>query len=88
MIPRPPAPRKNRKRDEVKKQITIETTPDQELVIGLLLTGHLSRATQAMIGEYFEPIIEKEQKLLDAKVQSLFDAAGIKPYVEVEGLDG
>jgi len=66
----------------MKKQVTIETTPDQELVIGLLLTGQLSRCTAEMIGEYFTPFIEREQKLLDAKVKGILDAAGVKPFIE------
>lgn len=58
------------------------------MVIGLLLTGQLSRCSAEMIGEYFEPFIEKEKRVLDATVKSIFDAAGINPTVEVEGLDG
>jgi len=72
----------------MKKQITIETTPDQEMVIGLLLTGTLTRATTSMIAEYFEPFIEKEQKHLEVKARTILDAAGVSPVVEVEGLDG
>jgi len=67
-------------------RLTIETDPDQEMIIGLLLTGSMGRATRKMVEEYFTPIIEKEKKHLDELVKNLLASVGVEVKVEVEGL--
>jgi len=62
----------------MKTRITIETTLDQEMVIGLEQTGHLTRASQADVRAYFERFTTSGQLLLDNKAKAVLEAAGVK----------
>jgi len=58
----------------MKTQITIETTPEQELVIGLTQTGRLQHAKRAEIKDYFEATVGEDLFNLDAQVKALLRA--------------
>jgi len=66
----------------MKTSITIETTQDQEMVIGLEQTGHLYRATRDDVRNHFERYINSGQALLDQKALEILEAAGVKPASE------
>jgi hypothetical protein len=56
----------------MKTRVTIHTTPDQEMMIGLKLTGHATKATQAQVREYFEDVVEMDIYNLDVEVKETF----------------
>jgi len=55
----------------MKTRITVDTTKDQELVIGMAETGELASATQQMVRDHFEAIVRTEQVALNAEVTAL-----------------
>ena len=38
-------------------RVTVRTTADQEMVIGLRKTGHLTKASQVEVREYFDELV-------------------------------
>ena len=59
----------------MKTQITIETTPNQEMIIGLGASGELRKALQFEVREYFEGILEQEVYELGVRAKALISAA-------------
>jgi len=66
----------------MKTQITIETTNDQEMVIGVMKTGSLVKATQGEVREYFEAFAAGQKVMLDNKARGILEAAGVKASTE------
>ena len=59
----------------MKTQITVETTPNQEMIIGLGVSGELRKALQFEVREYFEGILEAELFELGLKAKRVVSAA-------------
>ena len=59
----------------MKTQITIETTPNQELMIGLNLKGELVKANRAEVKAYFEGAVTVEKLGLENRANNLMKSA-------------
>lgn len=60
----------------MKTQITVVTTREQELIIGLRRTGEFRQAKQTEIRDYFESLLVLDVASLDDSVKELWAAAG------------
>ena len=67
----------------MKTQITVVTTPEQELVIGLTQTGQLKKAKQTEVKEYFQAEVDGVLGSLSLRVRALLQATESTERTEV-----
>jgi hypothetical protein len=55
----------------MKTSITIETTPEQEMLIGLAETGHIQKAMRGDVYSWMEKILAEQLTILDVRAMEI-----------------